>query len=236
LRRAELTIVREVLEGVVSPTVATAVLYEALEQSKSSPPQSLEEMRAFAKGPLDSAVRRKTRTEDAEELAGQIDMMFSRAIEGDGISVDVDFEDEDRSENADATETAQMAVVKRPVPVLVLSGQPDFPERLVACLGLDRVHAVAVHDPGGLTRATFAEQPLFVLIDASGPVPIDELVLVGALLRLPDSTTPVIWASESRQGQDLLRRAEREGVTMVSLSRVEGIEPLLDLVLSRFAG
>jgi len=235
LRRAELTIVREVLEGVVSPTVATAVLYEALEQSKSAPPQSLEEMRAFAKGPLDSAVRRKIRSEDAEELAGHLDMMFSRAIEGDGIAVDVDFEDGD-PESSDVTATAQMTVVKRPVPVLVLSGQPDFPERLVACLGLDRVHAVAVHDPGGLTRATFAEQPLFVLIDASGPVPIDELVLVGALLRLPDSTTPVLWASESRAGQDLIRRAEREGVPMVSLARSEGIEPLLDLVLSRFAG
>ncbi len=218
----------------MSPTVATAVLYEALEQSKSSPPQSLEEMRAFAKGPLDSAVRRKVRSEDAEELAGQIDLMFTRAIEGDGIAVDIDFEDD--AESADATATAQMSVVKKPVPVLVLSGQPDFPERLVACLGLDRVHAVAVHDPGGLTRATFAEQPLFVLIDASGPVPIDELVLVGALSRLPDSTTPVIWASESRAGQDLIRRAEREGVTMVSLARSEGIEPLLDLVLSRFAG
>lgn len=225
-------IVREVLEGVVSPTVATALLFEALEDAESNPPSSLEEMRAFARGPLDSAVRRKVRHEEASEIAQRVDDLLRRSIEGDGLAIDVEFEAPDAS---DVTATAQMKTVTRPVPVLVVSSQPAFAERLRACLGEDRVEAIAVADAGGLTRAMFAHAPVFVVVDATNPVPIDEAVLTMVLLRSPDSTTPVLWASDSRCGQDLERRAEREGVRVVSIGRGHGIEPLLDLVLSRFA-
>lgn len=232
VRRAELMLVREVLEGVVSPTVATALLFEALEETQSSPPSSLEEMRLFALGPLDSAVRRKVRGADAAEIAHRVDALFTRSIEGDGLAIDVEFEAEAAS---DVTATAQMTTVKRPVPVLVISSQTTFAERLRACLGEDRVEALAVSDAGGLTRAMFAHAPVFVVVDAATAVPIDEAVLTSALMRLPDNTTPVLWASETQCGQDLERRAEREGVRFVSIARGHGIEPLLDLVLSRFA-
>ena len=107
---------REVLEGIVSPTVATAVLYEALEESRAAPPVSLEEMHRFARGPLGSAVRRKVRSEEAEAIVERVETLFTRAAEGDGVVLDIVVD------TADVTTTAQLTVVKRPVPVLVLSG------------------------------------------------------------------------------------------------------------------
>lgn len=222
--------VREVLEGIVSPTVATAVLFEALEESHEAPPETLEDMRRFARGPLGSAVRRKVRSEEAAAIVERVETLFARAAEAESLSVEIVVD------SADVTATAQLTVVKSPVPVLVLSGVESFARRLEACLGRDRIATTTVQDAGGLTRAVFAEEPIFVLVDATEPVPIDEVALTGALLRLPDSTTPVIWGSESRTGQDLIRRAERDGVNVVPIARADGIEPLLDLVLSRYAG
>src|SRR5690349_19595584 len=68
MRRAELVMVREALEGVVSPTLATTLLFEALEASGRPPPATIEEMRAFAHGPLDDAVRKRMRDDDASQI------------------------------------------------------------------------------------------------------------------------------------------------------------------------
>src|SRR5690606_33096143 len=47
-QRAEMVLLREALEGVVAPEVATALLFDALERSGQRPPVTLGEMRKFA--------------------------------------------------------------------------------------------------------------------------------------------------------------------------------------------
>jgi hypothetical protein len=232
--RAELVMVREALEGVVSPTVATTLLFEALEASGKPPPGTLEEMRAFATGPLDEAVRKRMRDSDASQIRERVGLLFSRALDGEGeadLDVDVDFGQSE--EESDGTETAQMTVVSRPVPVVVLSGRSEFADRLVVCLGEDRVKTIAVTDETALSKAVFAYSALIVVLDGASPVKVDAVVLAAALRRLPNGATTIVWASETEGGASICSGLERAGAAAVTLGRADGIEPLLDLILSR---
>jgi hypothetical protein len=222
--------VREVLEGVVSPTVATALLFEALESSGQAPPGSVEEMRSFAKGPLNEAVRRRIRDSDASEIRERVDVLLARALDVGSLELDVDVDGED------GAATAQMTVVRDPVPVVVLSARPAFAERLVACLGDDRVETIAVSDEAALSKAVFAHSALVVVLDGVAPAPVDGAALAAALRRLPNGATTILWASETEAGAALRAELDRAGAPVVTLGRADGIEPLLDLVLSRRQG
>ncbi|UJR80068.1 hypothetical protein [Sandaracinus amylolyticus] len=234
--RAEMVLLREALEGVVAPEVATALLFDALEISGRKPPRSLEETRSFAEQALAEAVRRKVRPEDASQILQIIDDLFERAIEGDGVAVDVEVDHEAWEGASDPTATAQMAVVQKPVPVVVLGASDAFAERLTACLGEDRVYAVPVVDEAAFRKAVFAYSPLIVLIDATSPAAVEPRALTAMLRGVPLSAMPVVWGSESGWGRAVLPGLEDAGVPLVTLRREEGIEPLLDLVLARFRG
>lgn len=229
-----MVMVREVLEGVVSPTVATSLIFEALEAAGGPPPRSLEEMRAFADGPLGDAIQRRVRSEDASEMRSLVGRLFTRAIETDGVAIDVDVDFGTESE--DATATAQMVVVQKPVPVVVLSASNAFAERLVTCLGDDRVRAVPVSDEAGLQKQVFAYSALIVVIDGVAPAECAPSSVAATLRRLPDSATIVLWAAELEWSEGARPGLESAGRALVTLERGEGIEPLLDLVLSHFAG
>lgn len=230
-----MVLLREALEGVVAPEIATALLFDALEISGSKPPRSLEETRSFAEQALAEAVRRKVRPEDASQILRIIDDLFARAIEGDGVAVDVEVDHEAWGES-DPTATTQMAVVQKPVPVVVLGASEAFAERLTACLGEDRVYAVAVVDEAAFRKAVFAYSPLIVLIDATSPAAVEPRALTAMLRGVPVSAMPVVWGSESGWARAVLPGLEDAGVPLVTLRREEGIEPLLDLVLARFRG
>jgi hypothetical protein len=227
--RAELVMVREALEGVVSPTVATTLLFDALESSGRPPPGSLEDMRVFVQGPLDAAVRRRLRESDALEIRDRLGTLFTRAIAGDSFELDVDVD----GDATGGTETAQMTVVSRPVPVVVLSAREAFAERLVVCLGEDRVKTIAVADDTALSKAVFAYSALVVVLDGAAPTAVDLAALAGALRRLPNGATTIVWASETEGGASICAGLERAGAAAVTLGRADGIEPLLDLILSR---
>lgn len=233
MSRAELVMVREALEGVVSPTVATTLLFEALEASGRPPPASLEEMRAFAQGPLDEAIRRRMRQDDASQIRERVGLLFTRALEGDNAELDVDVDFGGEDDASDGTATAQMTVVSRPVPVVVLSARSDFAERLVVCLGEDRVKTIAVADETSLSKAVFAYSALVIVLDGAAPVKVDEAGLAAALRRLPNGATTIVWGSETEGGAALTSGLSRAGAAAVTLGRADGIEPLLDLILSR---
>jgi hypothetical protein len=236
--RAELIMVREALEGVVSPTVATTLLFEALESSGTSPPTTLEEMRTFATGPLQDAVRRKLRDDDASQVRMRVSALFTRATDrrapGTASEVDVDVDLDFGGEGEDgATSTAVMTVVKRPVPVVVLSARSTFAERLVVCLGEDRVKTIPVTDEAALSKNVFAYSALVVVLDGAAPTPVDGASLAAALRRLPNGATTIVWASDAEGGTALANALDRAGASAVTLGRGDGIEPLLDLILSR---
>jgi hypothetical protein len=235
-QRAEMILLREALEGVVAPEVATALLFDALEISGRKPPRTLEETRSFAEEALAEAVRAKVRPDEASQILRLIDDLFERAIEGDGVAIDVEVDEAAWSDGDEPNATTQMAVVQKPVPVVVLGGGAAFAERLTACLGDDRVRAIGVVDEAAFRKAVFAYSPLIVLVDGTTPTAMAAEALTGALRSLPHSSMPVLWGAESEWSRAVLPGIESAGVPVVTLARSEGIEPLLDLVLARFRG
>src|SRR5690606_31454322 len=121
------------------------------------------------------AVRRKVHPEQASQILSSIDELFAHAIDGDGVAVDVDIDE--AWEERDPTATAQMAVVHKPVPVVVLGAGDQFAEKLVVCLGLDRVRTIAVSDEQTFRKAVFAYSPLIVLLDGNSPPSVDTRAL-----------------------------------------------------------
>lgn len=239
--RAEVQLVREVLEGALSPAVATAVLFEALDRWDRGIPADAREVLELVRGPLASALERKLDPDAATQLVATLEARLAQSLPPPDessfeVEVEIEIEDDLVSPFVDAddelTSTTQMAAVSHPVSVLVVSGAPEFGLRLRATLGDERVHTLTVEDEAALRHATFSANPQLVVVDATAPPRITSGELATALRSLPDATLPVLWGLDTPYGQET--RTRGGAARTLFLDREEGIEPLLDLILSRF--
>lgn len=238
----EIVLIREALEGFLTPEVATAILFDSL-ALVPGPPKSLEDARSFVGGALTTIMSRRLRPDEVATITPAVREIIDAAIARDGLDVDIEFDplmsdagvSGEGAEAAGSTETQQMSTITRPVPVVVVSESPLFGDRLALCLGEDRVYTTTVGSAAALRKSLFALSPMLVVLDGSAAVGLDIDALSDVLRGFPDNVVAVLWAGETEWGQRLLAHAPRKpGV--VTLERGEGIEPLCDLVLSRFRG
>ena len=222
---------REVLEGFVSPEVASRILYEALVGAGSAP-RSLPETLDFVRGPLTDVMARRADGGTRDEVLSQLESLIGRAIDNDGVAVDIDID----SGTFMAASTQVMTVVREPVSVVVLSSNEQLAERLVMVLGEDRVRTRLVSNDAALRKAAFSESALLVLVDAVHPASVELGALAAAIRGLPSSAVPVLWGSETPFARMIVPKLEAAGASLVTLERSEGIEPVLDLVLARYLG
>jgi hypothetical protein len=230
--RAEIVLLREALEGVLAPEVATAILFDALAQAEELP-GSLHEMRAFVAGPLAHAVQARVRRDDATQVIRLVQGAIDAAIDRDGVDVEIEFDPTASASGIEGGATKPLSTMSMPVPVVVLAAQGNFAERLQLCLGEDRCYAVRASDPAALRKALFAQAPLVTVLDGTGNEGSDPDEVVAVLRGAPHSVVPVLWAGDTPWGQRVRAHAPSR---LVSIDRAEGIEPLCDLVLSRYRG
>jgi hypothetical protein len=223
------------LEGALPATIATSVLFEALSAWDRGIPADAAELLAFTRGPLSEILTRRVGAR-AEAIVGAIVLSIDE-LEGGELEIEVTIasaEGDARADLADTAlaDTAQMRAVAHPVSVLVVSAGADFADRVDAALGPERVQTRTVSTIEAMRHASFSAIPVFVVVDATSLGSIPARDLAKALLGLPDATLGVVWGTDTSAGRDL--NARLDGGKVVLLSRSEGIEPLLDLVLSRF--
>jgi len=232
--RGEVQLVRETLEGIVEPAVATSVLFESLSRWGKGVPEGAEEVLALVRGPLAELLEARIGPQARGALA-TLEAQLSDLAQPEGMDVDVEI-DLDVDEPGDDPDemTAQMAAVQVPVKVLVMAGYGQFAHRLNAAIGSERCHAVTVSSVEELTRTVFRLSPQIVVIDASQPAAIRTLELSNAIKGLPDAMLSFVWSADSHYGRDLRSQLLQTDCDTMFLDRDEGIEPLLDLVLSRF--
>jgi hypothetical protein len=228
--RAEIVLLREALEGFVTPEVATAILFDALAQA-DEPPGSLHEMRAFVEGPLSNVVQARVRRDDVTHVIRLVQGVIDAAIDRDGVDVEIEFDPTASASGIDGGATKPLSTMSMPVPVVVLAAHGNFAARLQLCLGEDRCYAVRVSSPPALRKALFAQAPLLTVLDGTGNEGADPDETAEVLRGAPDNVVPVLWAGDTPWGQRVRAQAPSR---LVSLARSEGIEPLCDLVLSRF--
>ncbi len=243
--QGEVQLVRETLEGIVEPSVATSVLFDSLSLWGRGIPQGASEVLELVRGPLRDMLHQRIGDEAGPALAileAQLLSITSAEPSGgdpgdEDLEVDVELEfdiDLDDDDDENDTLTAQMVAVDQPVIVLVVAGYREFAQRLTAAIGVDRVHTVTVGDVGELRHAAFSTSPQIVVVDAAQPAAVAPSELARALKALPDATISFVWGEETQYGRELRSRLEQLAARSLFLARTEGIEPLLDLVLSRY--
>ena len=234
--QGEVQLVRETLEGIVEASVATSVLFESLSRWGRGVPEGPEQVLELVRGPLTELLEVRLGGEAGPALAPLVAQLEAIALgnpDEDEMDFDVEI-DLDDEEPENGAMTAQMMAVTSPVIVLVVAGYPQFAHRLTAAIGIERVHAVTVGDVAELRHATFSTNPQIVVVDAAQPAAVRAAEMARALKALPDATISFVWGEETQYGLELRVRLEQLESRALFLDRHEGIEPLLDLIISRF--
>ena len=221
---------REVLEGALAPEVATAAMFAAL-QRHGRVPDSSASVLELCRGPLSEVLDSKVGSALRDQVIKRLEQVL---VDGDMTGTDVPLDVDVEFEGEPSITMTMPIVWREPVSVVIVASEPTFAARLEASLGAARVHAVWVRDEATLRRAMFSESPLLLLVDATAPPELDEASLAVTLRSLPDSVLTVVWGNDAVYGERLLPALDSTGVEAVDLSRMEGIGPLLDLILSRY--
>lgn len=232
LERPELKLVREKLESLVAPELASSILFEALAEVGGRPPASGEATLALVEGPLARVLGRRVRGAEADliidELVGMLRMIVGPAA--------TPIAPMSRAQVRDLEITLEISLDKGAVAVLVLSGREDLAMRLEAALGPGRIttRTFTTHDELS-ARVKGGRLPPIVLVDAVEFPSIEPVDLATLLQRSPKGTVHAIWGADLAYGSMVLGELVQRRIPATPLDRREGIEPLLDLVRSRRA-
>lgn len=222
--RPELRLVRESLEAVVSPTIVSSVIFEALDEIGGQLPDGADAVRAFADGALRRALARRL-GEDAHAIIDDVVAMLATIAPRRA--------EEPPARRRDGDVTREVFLGAGPVVVLVVAGATDFGARLLAALGPDRVAPLPTPSLERLDEQVLIAAPPVVLVDAANFASIEPERLADALAALPATTVRAIWGADLPYGAAVLRALVERGASATPFDRREGIEPVLDLVRSR---
>lgn len=232
---AEVRLVREVLEGVLAPRLASVVMFETLADPL---PESPRELLVVIRGRLNQSLARRVGLEDANAVVRRIESLLDPAAKAPIPAAGAAAAGEraatgERSLDPDATMSIPLST--RPVTVLVVAGGALLERRLAASLGPQRVAPSSVSDEATLRRYAASRGIALVLVDATDFASIDPRVVATSLAALPPATARAVWGAELPYGRSVVRACEAAGATVIALERSEGFEPLVDLVRSRRA-
>lgn len=217
--RPEIRLLRESLEGSLEPTLAHAVLFEALENRGGDPPQTRAELEAWVEGDLASA------------LEGRLGTALSRAALADARAVVAQIPEAPGRTRGDAT--ANIPLDDAPVLVVVVSTSPSLAMRLSAAMGPERVTPTTARTQAELDARLATFTPALVLIDAADFASIEPSGLAAACAKLPKTTIRIVWGADLPFGGAVLRALSAANASPTPVDRREGFDPLLDLVRSR---
>ncbi|NOY91191.1 MAG: hypothetical protein GXP55_08260 [Deltaproteobacteria bacterium] len=221
----EMAVIRESLEGMLAPEVASKVIFEALEPFGGDLPSG-EGLARFVGTELKQSLTSRAGHEVAEDVTSRILKVLGLLIPGKA--------------NADADppwqrQTAEVSLVSGSVRVAVVSATSGMDRRLLAAMG-ELVMPMGVRRVSRLAVVATDLHPQIVLIDGADPPPDRAADLLGPLRLLSDEALVVVFGSGEPWAQQAVQTVEAMGVgapKLVELDRREGVDPLLDLIRSR---
>jgi hypothetical protein len=235
---AEIRLIREVLEGILAPRLASVVMFETLADPL---PERPEDLLAVVRGRLNQALVRRVGLEDANAVVRRLEALLGRSGPGPSGQAPGARRGPSSAPGAsgarriDPDTTQAIPLSTRPVGVLVVSAGRNLELRLAASLGPQRVAPSSVGDEDTLRRYAESGAATLLLVDATDFANIDPRNVADLLTLVPSSTARAVWGAELPYGRSVVRACEAKGTPCIALGRSEGIEPLLDLVRSRRA-
>jgi hypothetical protein len=218
---AGMYLIREALEGVIEPSTASGIVFEALEAAGANDlPDGLPALLAFVRGPLATVLGKRVGGAIADEVTERIEQTFERIDAGYPTS------------RSDMGSTLELPIGGGPVKVLVVSRSSGLAVRLRAVLGGFTTQIANAATPSAAREKAAGLVPDLVIVDAAEP--IDEIdALLDVLVDLGGTTTRVLWGEEQPAGARLKRAAANRKTPLTTVDRREGVETLLDLIRSR---
>ena len=221
VERPELRLIREALESVLAPTIASSVLFEALSASGGQLPSDTQACLALVHGPLREVLARRARASDAAAIIEDIERTLGALSPSPP------------PRKRDLEITAAVPLGDEPVLVFVFAASAAFAQRLEAALGPLRVATVPCPDVEKMRKALRYAAPAVALLDAPDFPGIETHELAAELATLPVTSVRAIWGADTPYGAAIMRELMERGAHPTPFDRREGIEPLLDLIRSR---
>lgn len=223
----EIRLIRETLEGVIHPSTASTLLFQALHEHGGTIPQSTDDILALVDGPLARHLAERIGEEMAESVLQPMRAML-RSIAPPAARMR-------RRASRHEEPTRNVELSSETLPVYILSGSRRFADGLAAALGPDVMSPVYAKDAAMLRARLEQVPPAFVLVDASDFPAIEPSALCEMLAALPVDTVKAIWGADLPYGMTTLAAAQARRVRFTPFDRREGIEPLMDMIRSRRA-
>jgi hypothetical protein len=137
----------------------------------------------------------------------------------------------DRFDPNDGASTREMPSLQGAATVLVASATDDLAVHLTVALASFTVIIRTAQTPK-LVAVSRQHLNDFVVLDGNAPVTRDPKALAEAVRGFEDCLF-IVWGADVPAGAAMARALETASIHPVSLSRAGGVEPLLDLIISR---
>lgn len=214
-------LVREALDGVLAPTLASALVFDALAATGGEElPTEAEPLKSFLTSALQPRLSEHLGARMAASLVDQLHTLVDSALGG-------------TPQRKSLGRTANQDVDEGPVRVMVIASEPMLTNRLLAALGPDNITAYRAPTADLAAQILGGLLPPIVLVDALSPLPFSLEELVG-LMRSSDALL-LVWGSDCELGKRLLEILGGPHGSAVGLRPSDGSGPLMDYVLSRRA-
>lgn len=213
-------LIREALEGLIEPRVASSVIFEALERGGiDALPSDGERLLDFIRGPLRSTTAERVGSSSADDVVERLADVLRTALSA--------------PEAATGARTVEVLPGAGPVRVLVMGRGSSLAVRLRAALGGDRVAVGAATALPAAEHMATNLRPELVILDAVDPLQDPVEAIVAMLRSLPSGTTRLVWGGEQPWAGRVSSALDAASISYTPVDRREGVDPLLDLIRSR---
>lgn len=242
LEQPEIRLIRQALEGAIASPLVSPVLFDALDLFGKELPETLEDLVLLVEGPLRQALASRVGETNASRISNEISGMLAGRRDPQPPRSDEPFppvsslppaDEASGTHRREREATRSLPVLRQPVTVMVISSGTSLVRRLQAALGPERVYAWPAHHLQEIAHTFSAGEPAMALVDASDFPMVPPQDLARGLVDAPRTAVCALWAVDMPYGKKLSAAAVSLNVQLATISRSDGVEPLLDLIRSR---
>lgn len=219
----EIRLIRETLEGVLHPSAASTLFFEALQDYGGALPADAREAVDLVNGALRQLLVARL-GDDGDAIADELAIRLST----------IQREVRKRPSRHDE-QTRSVSLSDETLPVYILTASKPLVAQLHASLGPQVMSPLWIPDAPTLRDRLGQIPPGFVLIDASDFPAIEPEELARSLQPLPGEVVRALWGADLPYGMGVMDAAHRLGYSLTPFDRREGVEPMLDVIRSRRA-
>ncbi|MCB9591891.1 MAG: hypothetical protein H6719_04075 [Sandaracinaceae bacterium] len=219
----EIRLIREALEGVLHPSAASTLFFEALQDFGGVLPANAREAMDLVNGPVRRALVERLGN-DGTVIADELATVLST------IGREVR-----KRPSRHEEQTKAVSLSDETLPVFILTSSSSLVALLHASLGPQVMSPLWIPDAAALKERLGLIAPGFILIDGSDFPAIEPDELAAALEGLRVEIVKALWGADLPYGQGVMDAAHRRGYSLTPFDRREGVEPMLDVIRSRRA-